>query len=546
MTPWRHSIAFRLFAITFLVVMLLLGGLLSALAGSFSSFYERRQIRDITSQMNLIKDRYASEETSSSPSGFPSYLSRFENDFYASISLVKFDEGTIMIQSGAQDKSGASDDALLPDSPFNPLLKFPSPGFDEQTRKFMLALVEWRTDPQAMERVLMQGKTLVYRTKGVGSEKSGGDQLIAVAPFHSDGKGNGTVLFAASSLQPVIGAASVIRDFSWYAFGISFVLVTLLAFLYAGILTKPLRSLNERAGRLASLDFSARIRWRRKDEIGRLAQSFDFLADNLQRALEDLQTANDKLRADIEKEKKLERMRRDFVTGVSHELKTPISLIGGYAEGLQDNIGSGVKREKYVEVILDETRRMSAIVGDMLDLSHLEAGQYSLNREPFDAAELLRESAVRAQALGAGRNIRVALALPEQENGTVPAMADRSRIGQVLTNLVTNAVRHAPAGGTVTIAAAAEGEGWRLSVHNEGDPIPEEELSRIWVQFYRIDKARNRSSGGTGIGLAIVKQILELHGSRCEATNERDGVTFAFTLPGAARFDVWDARAEAL
>ncbi|MBB6673065.1 sensor histidine kinase [Cohnella nanjingensis] len=545
MTAWRHSIAFRLFAITFLAVMLLIGGLLSALAGSFSSFYERRQIKDITTQMNLIKDRYASEVTSFPPSGFPPYFSRFENDYYASISLVTFNEGMTMIQRGAQE-SGASDDALLPGSPLDALLNLPSPGLDEQTRKFTLALREWRNDPQATDRVLTQGKTLVYRTKGVGPEKFGGDQLIAVAPIHADGKGNGTVLFATSSLQPVIGAASVIRDFSWYAFGISIVLVTLLAFLYAGILTKPLRSLNERAGRLASLDFSARIRWRRKDEIGKLAQTFDFLADNLQQALEKLQTANDKLREDIEKEKALERMRRDFVTGVSHELKTPLSLIGGYAEGLQDNIGSGAKREKYAEVILDETRRMSAIVGDMLDLSHLEAGQYSLNREPFDAAELLRESAGRAQALGAGREIRVALDLPATADGTVPAMADRSRIGQVLTNLVTNAVRHAPAGGTVTIAAAVEGDGWRLSVHNEGDPIPAEELSRIWVQFYRIDKARNRSSGGTGIGLAIVKQILELHGSRCEATNERDGVTFAFTLPAAARFGEWDARAEAL
>ncbi|WP_317618351.1 sensor histidine kinase [Paenibacillus sp. PL91] len=297
------------------------------------------------------------------------------------------------------------------------------------------------------------------------------------------------------------------------------------------MLTRPLRSLNELAGRLASLDFSARIRWRRKDEIGELARTLDFLADNLQGALAELHEANDKLREDIEREKALERMRRDFVAGVSHELKTPLSLIGGYAEGLQDNIGAGAKRERYAEVILDETRRMSTIVGDMLDLSHLEAGQYRLNREPFDASELLKESAERAEALGAERNVRISVSLPEEGDGIVEVAADRFRIGQVLTNLVTNAVRHAPDGGTVTLAASMDGGDWRLSVHNVGDAIPEEELPRIWGQFYRIDKARARESGGTGIGLAIVKQILDLHGSRYDVRNEQGGVTFAFTLP---------------
>jgi signal transduction histidine kinase len=380
---------------------------------------------------------------------------------------------------------------------------------------------------------MKQDKTLVYRSNGVGPNKFGHDQLIAVSPVKTDGNHAGTLLFAISSLQPVIGAASVIRDFSWYAFGIALVLVPILAFLYAGILTRPLRSLNELAGRLASLDFSTRIRWRRKDEIGKLAETFDFLADNLQGALAELHEANDKLREDIEKGKALERMRRDFVAGVSHELKTPLSLIGGYAEGLQDNIGDGTKRVRYAEVILDETRRMSAIVGDMLDLSHLEAGQYRLNLEPFDAAELLRESAERAEALGAGRHVRVELSIPEEENGIVEAAADRFRIGQVLTNLVTNAVRHAPEGGTVTLSVIRDRREWHFSVHNEGEPIPQEELPRIWGQFYRVDKSRTRESGGTGIGLAIVKQILELHGSRYEARNERGGVTFAFTLPAA-------------
>lgn len=525
-TPWRHSIAFRLFAITFVVIMLFLGVLLAVLAGSFASFYERRQIKDITLELNLIRDHYMeSERSSSAARGFPPSFFRFENDYYATISLVSMENGKTMIQREKQKASSEPQGDELPLPPFI------SPGPDEQSRKFYLAFQEWQRNLPAVDKVMNQSKTLVYRSHRADSGISGSDQLIAVAPIETNGSGDGTVLFAISSLQPVIGAAKVIRDFSWYAFGVAFILVPFLAFLYAGILTRPLRSLNDLAGRLASLDFSARIRWRRKDEIGELARTFDFLADNLQGALTELHEANDKLREDIEREKALERMRRDFVAGVSHELKTPLSLIGGYAEGLQDNIGSGAKRERYTEVILDETRRMSAIVGDMLDLSHLEAGQYRLNREPFDASLLLKESAERAEALGAERNIRMTVSLPEEEDGIVEVEADRFRIGQVLTNLVTNAVRHTPDGGTVTLAVSRDGGDWRFSVHNVGDSIPEEELPRIWGQFYRVDKARARESGGTGIGLAIVKQILDLHGSRYDVRNEQSGVTFAFTLP---------------
>ncbi|MBD2871356.1 sensor histidine kinase [Paenibacillus arenilitoris] len=535
MTKWLSSVAFRLFAVTFLVIMLLLGTLLAVLAGSFGSFYERRQIKDITVQMSAIRDRYAAEGSQSvNRRGFPPYFFRFEDDYYALTSLVTLSEGKILVQRDRQKDVDISENEASGGWPPNPLFQLPAPGPEEQHFRLTQALQEWHRDEQAFARVMMERETLVYRSEGEGLSAYGSDQLIAVAPVETDGQGGGTVIFAVSSLQPVIGAASAIRDFSWYAFGIAFALMPVLVFLYAGILTRPLRSLNELAGRLATLDFSSRIRWRRKDEIGELARTFDFLADNLQTALAELHEANEKLREDIEREKALERMRRDFVAGVSHELKTPLSLIGGYAEGLQDNIGDGAKRARYAEVILDETRNMSAIVADMLDLSQLESGQYRLVREPFDAAELIRESAERAETLGAAGGVRVLTVLPAEADGKVEVDADRFRIGQVLTNLVTNAVRHAPPGGKVTVAAVRDGGEWRIAVHNEGDPIPEKELPRIWSQFYRVDKSRARESGGTGIGLAIVKQILELHGSRYDARNERGGVTFAFTLPAKA------------
>lgn len=542
MTKLRHSIAFRLFAVTFVAMLLFVGILLLALASGFSSFYERQQKKDIASDLNKIRDRYANAaQLIPGRGGFPPYFGQFEDEYSATLALVTLQGGLtqIMIGGGGAPASGPGAQSIplqIGNRDSASVFVLPEGPNMDRAEQLGTALKGWMQDTGAYFGVMREGKTLVYRADTGGG--TAGALLIAVTALTTDGTGNGKVLFALSSLQPVTNAASVFRDLSLYVFAFAFVVVGLLAVGYAALVTRPLRRLNGIAGRLASLDFSTRSGWKRKDEIGELSRTFDFLADNLQGTLAELTSANEKLRLDIENEKRLERMRREFVAGVSHELKTPLSLIGGYAEGLRDNIGSGAKREKYAEVILEETRRMASIVGDMLDLSQLESGRYSLKREAFDVAELLNEAADRAEAYaaGAGKNVRVSVRLPETAAETPPrAYADRLRIGQVLTNLATNAVRHAAEGGQIEFSAEPEPKGgrWTIYVRNDGEPIPEEELTRIWGQFYRIDRSRSRDSGGTGIGLAIVRQILELHGSRYGVRNEPGGVAFAFTLQAA-------------
>ncbi|MBB6690861.1 HAMP domain-containing protein [Cohnella xylanilytica] len=539
MTKLRHSIAFRLFAVTFAAMLLFVGILLLALAGGFSSFYERQQKKDIASDLNKIRDRYANAaQLFPGKGGFPPYFGQFEDEYSATLALVTLQGGLtqIMIGGGGAPASGAGAQSVplkIGNRDSASVFVLPKGPNMDRAERLGTALESWRQDAGAFSGVMREGKTLVYRADTGGG--TAGALLIAVTALTTDGTGNGKVLFALSSLQPVTNAASVFRDLSLYVFAFAFVVVGLLAVGYAALVTRPLRRLNGIAGRLASLDFSTRSGWKRKDEIGELSRTFDFLADNLQGTLAELTSANEKLRLDIENEKRLERMRREFVAGVSHELKTPLSLVGGYAEGLRDNIGSGAKREKYAEVILEETRRMASIVGDMLDLSQLESGRYSLKREAFDVAELLNEAADRAEAYaaGSGKSVRVNVRLPEPPAEPPRAYADRLRIGQVLTNLATNAVRHAAEGGAIEFSAAPEGGRWTIYVRNDGEPIPEEELTRIWGQFYRIDRSRSRDSGGTGIGLAIVRQILELHGSRYGVRNEPGGVVFAFTLQTA-------------
>ncbi|WP_168735626.1 sensor histidine kinase [Cohnella fermenti] len=547
MIPWHRSIAFRLFAVTFLVFLLFVGLLLVVLGGTFSSFYEQRQKTDIVDRLKQIAKTYGSvdEGNVDSDRQFSRFVPLFENDYFAKIAQITIEDGQItrVLMSGSGGGQQRDELSLHADVSNNPeMIVVPDLGIASEMNSMLQSVQEWMRNGKTFQDVMALRTTISYmEPTALGSASASSKQLIAISPLSTDGKRSGVVIFAVSSLQPVTHAARVFKDLSLYVFGAALVFVLLLAVGYARIVTKPLIRLNTLAGRLADLDFSARARWKRKDEIGALAGNLDFLADNLQSTLAELRTANEKLREDIEREKRLERMRRQFIAGVSHELKTPLSLIGGYAEGLKDNIGSGVKREKYAEVILDETRRMSAIVSDMLDLSHLESGQYSLKLEKVGLAELLGEAAGLAEALGEEKSLVVAADVPagrsgeERSGGEAAAIGDRLRIGQVLTNLVTNAVRHAPEGGSIRLTVTADGDQWLVEVYNDGEPIPPDELPRIWGHFYRIDKARSRESGGTGIGLAIARQILTLHGSRFGVRNESGGVTFGFTLRSAAR-----------
>ncbi|MFD2700857.1 sensor histidine kinase [Paenibacillus shunpengii] len=506
--------------------------LLVLLGNGFSRFYERRQVSDVTEAMKGIGQQYGLDLKQNIEPGLPAYISQFESSYFAKVAVLTIEDGIAnqLLTGGGTENSQL---VLQLQAPSNSdFIVTPKPSVESEVSGLMAALQEWLGDENSFQQVMEQGQTLTYKSEAASSAAGTAvSPLIAITAASTDGSQSGTILLAVSSLQPITHAASVFRGLSLYVFGAALVFVLLLAFGYAQMIANPLIRLNAFAGRLANLEFDKRIGWKRKDEIGELARTFDFLTDNLQQTLEQLQTANEKLRQDIEREKQLERMRRQFVAGVSHELKTPLSLIGGYAEGLKDNIGKGAKREKYAEVILEETGRMAAIVADMLNLSHLESGQYALKWETFDVAELLNAAADRADGLRAGKaGLHVKVNVTPAPNGETAAVADRFRIDQVLTNLVSNAVRHTPDGGIIELSASAGEKEWTVTVYNEGDSIPEEELTRIWGEFYRIDKARSRESGGTGIGLAIVREIMELHGSRCEVRNERGGVAFRFKL----------------
>lgn len=278
---------------------------------------------------------------------------------------------------------------------------------------------------------------------------------------------------------------------------------------------------------MAALDFSEKCYIRREDEIGNLSNTLNFLSENLNEALTSLKEANIKLENDIEKERALEKMRKEFVAAVSHELKTPISLIEGYAEGIKDGIFESDNKDYYIDIIIDESKRMGNLVYDMLDLSQLESGNFKLVKEEFFAHKLIESTIKRFSAPIENNFIDFKLNL-EQD---IKIYADWRRMEQVLINFITNAIRHTGEHGYIKISLEKLGNNKALVyVENSGKQISEDEMDKIWSKFYKIDKSGNRKLGGTGVGLAIVKNILMLHGYDYGVKNINNGVRFYFIV----------------
>lgn len=292
------------------------------------------------------------------------------------------------------------------------------------------------------------------------------------------------------------------------------------------MITKPLIEINKVATKMAKLDFSEKCNVKSEDEIGNMASSLNFLSENLNEALTSLKEANVKLEEDIEKERKMEKARREFVAAVSHELKTPISLIDGYAMALKDNIFGEEEKDYYLDIIIDEGRKMGSLVNDMLDLSNLESGSFKLTREEFDICNLIKFTLKKYKNIIKEKAVKVELNLLEN----IMVYADWNRIEQVITNFITNALRHVNENGTIYVGMIDKGNTISIGIENTGSRIPEEELSKIWDKFYKVDKSRNRKLGGTGLGLSIVKNILTAHRYSFGVENTDRGVKFYFIV----------------
>lgn len=340
---------------------------------------------------------------------------------------------------------------------------------------------------------------------------------------------NGDMVLMRTAVESIRESAAISNRFLLFAGAAAIVASILVAFFTTRHITKPLQRLTDISKRMVDLDFNAKYESDQSNsyEVEELGNHINRLSENLERTISELKTANVELQDDIEKKIQIDEMRKEFLSNVSHELKTPLALIQGYAEGLQECINDDAEsREFYCEVIIDESDKMNRMVKKLLTLNQLEFGNDQVIMERFDMTELIRGVANSTKILIEQKGIR--LELENSEEAWV--WGDEFKVEEVITNYMSNAINHADGEKLIRVFYTRSEDKLRVSVFNTGQPIPEEDIEKIWVKFYKVDKARTREYGGSGIGLSIVKAIMDSFHQRCGVINHEDGVEFWMEL----------------
>ena len=340
---------------------------------------------------------------------------------------------------------------------------------------------------------------------------------------------NGDMVLMRTAVESIRESAAISNRFLLFAGAAAIVASILVAFFTTRHITKPLQQLTDISKRMVDLDFNAKYESDQSNsyEVEELGNHINRLSENLERTISELKTANVELQDDIEKKIQIDEMRKEFLSNVSHELKTPLALIQGYAEGLQECINDDTEsREFYCEVIIDEADKMNRMVKKLLTLNQLEFGNDQVIMERFDMTELIRGVANSTKILMEQKGIR--LELENSEEAWV--WGDEFKVEEVITNYMSNAINHADGEKLIRVFYTCSEDKLRVSVFNTGQPIPEEDIEKIWVKFYKVDKARTREYGGSGIGLSIVKAIMDSFHQRCGVINHEDGVEFWMEL----------------
>lgn len=340
---------------------------------------------------------------------------------------------------------------------------------------------------------------------------------------------NGNSCMIRSPLESIRESASISNLFYLYVGIIIIIISGIIIWLITNHLTKPLSELTAISQRMAELDFHTKYQSRHSNEVDVLGENFNRVSEQLEGTILKLRTANEQLERDIAEKVKIDEMRKEFLDNVSHELKTPIALIQGYAEGLKDNImEDGESRDFYCEVIMDEASKMNIMVKKLLNLNQLESGYDNLFIERFDIVDLIRGVLQNSEILIQQRGVKIFF---EEHQQPVYVCADEFKIEEVVTNFFTNALNHVDGEKIIELKILCQGQTARVTVFNTGNPIPEDALPHVWDKFYKVDKAHTREYGGSGIGLSIVKAIMESHRQKCGVENYHNGVMFWFELP---------------
>ena len=340
---------------------------------------------------------------------------------------------------------------------------------------------------------------------------------------------DGSSIYMKTALESIRESAQISNRFSLMAGAVALIICAVISLLMATGIAKPMKQLTQLSKRMSELDFEARYYPMRggTKEIDELGHYMNEMSEALEETITQLKNANNELQKDIEKKEQIDEMRKEFLSNVSHELKTPLALIQGYAEGLRDGITDDPESQQfYCDVIVDEADKMNELIKKLLTLNQLEFGNDAADMTHFDIAELIQGVVSASSLMLASEHITLEYLNP----GPTYVWGDEFKVEEVITNYLSNAIHYA-LGEKIIRISMEEKEGLlRVSVFNTGNPIPEDDLDKVWIKFYKVDKARTREYGGNGIGLSIVKAIMESMNRQCGVINHEDGVEFWMEL----------------
>lgn len=338
---------------------------------------------------------------------------------------------------------------------------------------------------------------------------------------------NGNIYLMRSALEGIKDSVAIANRFLTYVGFCAVFLSAVIIYFVSKKITEPILELAAISEKMTHLDFEAKYNGKSKNEVAILGENINELSATLEETICELKTANNELKKDIERKNEVDEMRKEFLSNVSHELKTPIALIQGYAEGLKEEINDDAEsRDFYCDVIMDEASKMNIMVKKLLTLNELEFGKDIVAMERFDIVSLISNYIQSAEILTKQNGISVRM----EAYPPVYVWADEFKIEEVFANYFSNAINHCSGEKIIDVKLFLEEGKVRVSVFNMGEPIPQESIGHLWEKFYKVDKARTREYGGSGVGLSIVKAIMESMNQQYGVNNYDNGVEFWFEV----------------
>lgn len=491
----KFNITKKVFLFSILPIFLLFVLLISSQYLFFNDFYINEKNKLLRS--NVIKLKEYIDDYTFNDRKIKSLIYKFQENYNVKVAILNSD-GTIQISMTPHDDDIIKEYAII-----------------------NKAITYWLNSDNYYKVIF--SKEISSYEFSTGSQEH---YSVISAPLDSD---NPKILFVVSTLQPVDEANWILKKYYFYFILASFIIIIMVAVFLSRLLTKPLIQLNKTAGEMSNLNFDAHCTVNSKDELGELGGSLNTLSAKLDTTLKELTEANKKLQLDIEKERELEKMRREFIGDISHELKTPISIVRGYAEALNDGVVDEEDTQFYTQTIIEEMESLNFLVKDMLNLSRLENDPYCIAKQDIELIPYIKNLSRKYEKHLKNHNFTLNIS-SSAEAADDKVSIDSKRIEEVLNNFIANAERYTHFGNKISLNVHYLGDVFKIAVYNDGENIPDDSLEKIWDKFYRTDKSRTKSSGGSGLGLAISKKILLHHDSDFGINNTPSGVVFYFTL----------------